>query len=660
MDTSGRSKNPMSVLTVTAKVVINEDAQVFVHDFDLFVTVRLLDETPAQTGIFISVENGETPRLANNGKSTTCTVDNFVLLVVPGLSSVPAAVCLQHRDQRISKIIPEIWDCYQIQSRLEVISMHAGNRCWKILTSRPPETMQGGSNARHSWFDTALHSSSLGPGVHVFAHSSERVNSDSEGDASKVVTKMEAQYSYSLLQIPKEIHSMNRRDWWHENSRAQKWISEQSPTRCRGTRSHHWVDITRVKPKFHRRWRRFYERFLEPLQKLQVIYMIDLLEFGKYCEECSWNHRTAKSHRLETRNWRTSCTSSKRVNISRIIAIWIEWRLMVRFHEMFLLSTECPKPPGKWEISDMNEDPVNHSKDQLHYLTHWLDISQNSEQDEARIHQCGKKLSQGFFFFGYALFAREEYEKRILWPLTLKNWDRGDRWSKESVHRNFVHKTEYTRNPDNPADGSAKLSGRNYEFQEPLWDGESTVRREILSGESHGDREEFQLVKKQHMTEESTRILGLTQKLGKNFIYRHHIETRSSIARAEKRNISYSTELLWCHQVNSCKSGDCTRKENLWLFGCRREQKSVRFVDWISQDLNYWTKLVWKGMTNPGGIDENSDDITSRSYMAWCIDKNFEKANVHTGNRCSKITRAEVSEAKFICIDIAGERQDSV
>ena len=42
------------------------------------------------------------------------------------------------------------------------------------------------------------------------------------------------------------------------------------------------------------------------------------------------------------------------------------------------------------------------------------------------------------------------------------------------------------------ADGSAKLSGRDYEFQEPTLRRESTVRRESLSGESHGDREEFQ------------------------------------------------------------------------------------------------------------------------------------------------------------------------
>ena len=41
------------------------------------------------------------------------------------------------------------------------------------------------------------------------------------------------------------------------------------------------------------------------------------------------------------------------------------------------------------------------------------------------------------------------------------------------------------------ADGAAQLSGRDYEFQEPTLGRESTVRRENLSGDSHGDWEEF-------------------------------------------------------------------------------------------------------------------------------------------------------------------------
>ena len=41
-------------------------------------------------------------------------------------------------------------------------------------------------------------------------------------------------------------------------------------------------------------------KFLEPSQKPKVIYTDNSLEFGKSCEELSWNHRTSKPHRSET------------------------------------------------------------------------------------------------------------------------------------------------------------------------------------------------------------------------------------------------------------------------------------------------------------------------------------------------------------------------
>ena len=56
-----------------------------------------------------------------------------------------------------------------------------------------------------------------------------------------------------------------------------------------------------------------------------------------------------------------------------------------------------------------------------------------------------------------------------------------------------------------------------YEFQEPTLRWESTVRRENLSGESHGDREEFQPEETED-DEVINKDFGLVQKLGKNLI----------------------------------------------------------------------------------------------------------------------------------------------
>ena len=62
-------------------------------------------------------------------------------------------------------------------------------------------------------------------------------------------------------------------------------------------------------------------------------------------------------------------------------------------------------------------------------------------------------------------------------------------------------KVECKRSPENPqrrricvlvADGSARSSARDDEFQEPTLRRESPKRRQNLSGESQGDREEFQ------------------------------------------------------------------------------------------------------------------------------------------------------------------------
>ena len=156
---------------------------------------------------------------------------------------------------------------------------------------------------------------------------------------------------------------------------------------------------------------------------------------------------------------------------------------------MLLLSAECPKSPGKREISDMDEDLVNHSKDQLHYLMHWVDISQNSEKDKARIHQFGKKLSQWFLLV--MLYSRErnlEEECSNYW-----RWRNGEFGVIEIYFRrlgaNEVLITQLDEEFVFPAaDGSEKLSGRTFEFQEPTLRRDYTVRRKNLSGESRGDR----------------------------------------------------------------------------------------------------------------------------------------------------------------------------
>ena len=95
LDTLRRSRNPTMVITANGEVHTHEEAQVFVHDLNLFVTVQSLEETPPVQSLGQLCEDhgysyewvsGRKPRLTKEGKTITCKTDNFVPLVVPGLS----------------------------------------------------------------------------------------------------------------------------------------------------------------------------------------------------------------------------------------------------------------------------------------------------------------------------------------------------------------------------------------------------------------------------------------------------------------------------------------------------------------------------------------------------------------------------------------------
>ena len=69
--------------------------QVYVHDLNLFVTVQLIEETPAilslgklckDHGYSNEWVSGQEPRLTKDGTSIIYKTDNFVPLVGPGLS----------------------------------------------------------------------------------------------------------------------------------------------------------------------------------------------------------------------------------------------------------------------------------------------------------------------------------------------------------------------------------------------------------------------------------------------------------------------------------------------------------------------------------------------------------------------------------------------
>ena len=158
----------------------NEEAQVFGHDLGLFVTVQLLEETPAvlslgklcsEHGYFYEWVNGQKPHLTTDGRVFTCKTDNSVPLVVPGLSSSSSS-----SSSSTSK--PKDQSNYSGESGTSsdpMITRRDKHAYGKPMLTDPDRHAAGnrlhdkrlngqGSNARNSWVVAALHRKSRGPG----------------------------------------------------------------------------------------------------------------------------------------------------------------------------------------------------------------------------------------------------------------------------------------------------------------------------------------------------------------------------------------------------------------------------------------------------------------------------------------------------------------
>ena len=58
-----------------------------------------------------------------------------------------------------------------------------------------------------------------------------------------------------------------------------------------------WIQLHPCKTKTSQETEKSLQKFLEPTRTLKVIYTDNSLEFGKSCEDFSWNHCTPTLHR---------------------------------------------------------------------------------------------------------------------------------------------------------------------------------------------------------------------------------------------------------------------------------------------------------------------------------------------------------------------------
>ena len=370
MDTLTKSCSPTIVITAHGEVQTHEEAIAYVKELGIFLTMKVLENTPAvlslgklcdENGYSDEWVNGQKPHLIKNGIWIICNTENFVPIVVPGLTSSSSTSSSSSRtpikqeshsssSSSSSSSSPTVSEI-QIREREDGIKSdispvpvsnsvddRSGQPDYETQANKNPKTnnkettiercnplcsddpeipewlqefrenlvddeipLQGGSHASSS------HEASLEPTIKI------REDLGKHG----VEIHFPKDRNCEICKRTKIKRAPCRRRNGEAVPRAEKFgdlITTDHKVlsdNCESRNNHRyavvvqdlatqWIQAYLCKTKTSQETQRSLQKFLEPERKPKVIYTDNSLEFGKACEDLSWNHCTSSLHRSET------------------------------------------------------------------------------------------------------------------------------------------------------------------------------------------------------------------------------------------------------------------------------------------------------------------------------------------------------------------------
>ena len=188
------------------------------------------------------------------------------------------------------------------------------------------------------------------------------------------------------------------RDLFHEQKSLVTWKQQITKSSVQDLATH-WIQSYPCKNKNSQETEKSPRKFLEPSQKPKVIYTDKSLEFGKSCEEVSWNHRTS------TETQKITETSAVLLQSGLDDKWWsdsMECYCYLRNVQDFLPDG---KAPHERRFGESFKGPIIPFVPLVEYFP-------NSKRDKDRIHQFGKKVLPGIFLH-LALIAGRNWKGDI-------------------------------------------------------------------------------------------------------------------------------------------------------------------------------------------------------------------------------------------------------
>ena len=155
------------------------------------------------------------------------------------------------------------------------------------------------------------------------------------------------------------------------------------------------------------------QKFLEPDRNPEVIYTYNSLEFGKACEDLSWNHCTSTPHRSETHGIAERAVRRVKEGTSAVLlqsGLNENWSADSMECCSYMRNVTDLLSDGKTPYERRFGQPFKGPIIPFGSLVEYHPIT---AQDQSRIHQFGKKVFPGLFF-GYALYAVRIWKGDVL------------------------------------------------------------------------------------------------------------------------------------------------------------------------------------------------------------------------------------------------------
>ena len=155
------------------------------------------------------------------------------------------------------------------------------------------------------------------------------------------------------------------------------------------------------------------QKLLEPDRNLKVIYTDNSLEFGKACEDLSWNHCISTPHRSETNGIAERAVRRVQEGTSAVLlqsglneSWWADSMECDTYLRNFIDLLSDGKTPYERRFGQPFKGPIIPFGSLVEYRPITV-------KDQSRIHQFGKKVLHGLFL-GYALYAVWNWKGDVL------------------------------------------------------------------------------------------------------------------------------------------------------------------------------------------------------------------------------------------------------